>query len=116
MTMTHPGLPALWGLLILAVVVLTSLWALLAPAPAKTVNNVFSFARFPVIGKSVRRLAASRWLLLSLKVLMVALFLLIIAAGLFGTPIPERNLCRRSAQSMSWSESAGLFRTRFVFH
>jgi hypothetical protein len=103
MTMTHPGLPVLWGLLILAVVVLTSLWALFVPAPAKTVNSVFSLARLPVIGDSVRRLAASRWLLLSLKVLMVALFLLIIAAGLFGTPIPERNIATVLTWNLWWA-------------
>ncbi len=103
MTMTHPGLPVLWGLFILAVVVLTSLWALFVPAPAKTVSSVFSLARLPVIGNSVRRLAASRWLLLSLKVLMVALFLLIIAAGLFGTPIPERNIATVLTWNLWWA-------------
>ena len=103
MMMTHPGLPTLWGMLILAVVVLTSLWALLAPTPAKTPNSVFSLARLPLIGNGVQRLAASRWLLLSLKILMVALFLLIIAAGIFGTPIPERNLATVLTWNLWWA-------------
>ena len=103
MIMTHPGLPVLWALIILGVVVMMSVWALFVPVPEKIGNGVFSLARFPLIGNGVRQLAASRWLLMSLKILMVVLFLLIISAGLFGTPIPERNLATVLTWNLWWA-------------
>jgi ferredoxin len=103
MTMTHPGLPVLWGMATIAVIVLTSLWALFMPAPARHANKVFSLARLPVVGEGVRRLMTRPWVLLSLKIVMVALFMLIITAGLFGTPIPERNAATVLTWNLWWA-------------
>ena len=101
--MTHPGLPEAWGLATLAIVVLTGLWAVFAPEPASHGSPVFSLARLPVIGAGLRRLAASRGVLLGLRLLMVAVFLLIIVAGLFGTPVPERNIATVLTWNIWWS-------------
>ena len=103
MIMTHPGLPATWGWLIIAGMALGSLWLLLAPAPEKLRGGLVSLARLPLIGSRFRSLAASRGVLLSLKLVMVALFLLVIAAGLFGTQIPERNLATLLTWNIWWS-------------
>lgn len=111
MIMTHPGLPVRWGLVITAIVALASLWAVFAPAPANTGNRVFSLARLPVIGGVIQHLATRLWLLLSLKVLMVAMFLLIITAGLSGSPIPERNIATVLTWNLWW---AGLVLSVFL--
>ena len=103
MTMTHPGLPAYWGAIILGFISLALIWTLYSPTPSRVRTAVLSLATLPLIGKGVRTLAASRWLLLSLKFVMVGLFLLIIAAGLFGTPIPERNIATVLTWNLWWS-------------
>lgn len=90
--MTHPGLPEFWGICILIMMILTVVWAMTAPMTAmKTAMHgagALTLARLPVVGNGVRLLAANRWVPLVLKLAMVSLFLLVIAAGLFGTPVP----------------------------
>ena len=58
-----------------------------------------NFGILPLIGRSLRNLNASAWPLLCLKILLVALFLLVIVAGLQGSPIPERNI----ATVLTWN-------------
>lgn len=101
--MTHPGLPDYWGLIIVAFITLGALWALLNPSPARVRTSVLNLANLPIIGTGIRNLVASRWVLLSLKFLMVGFFLLIIYAGLFGTPIPERNIATILTWNLWWS-------------
>jgi polyferredoxin len=103
MTMTHPGLPDLWGLIIISIMLSGIIWVLLSPAPTQLRSSTLSLANIPIIGKGIRNLVTSRWVLLSLKFLMVGLFLLIIIAGLFGTPIPERNIATILTWNLWWS-------------
>jgi len=42
MTMTHPGLPEIWGLGIIIAMMLTVLWAMISPAPAKALSGISS--------------------------------------------------------------------------
>ncbi|WJW76845.1 4Fe-4S binding protein [Thiohalobacter sp. IOR34] len=101
--MTHPGLPQLWGGLILGLMLLISLWALRVPAPQRSVSRSLSLARVPLLGPLVRRMVTSPWPLLLLKLLMVGFFLLVIIAGLFGTPIPERNIATMLTWNLWWA-------------
>ncbi len=103
MTMTHPGLPDYWGLIIIVFVSLSVLWAILSPSPTQVRSSVLSLAKLPLIGTGVRNLVTSRWVLLSLKLLMVGFFLLIIFAGLYGTPIAERNIATILTWNLWWS-------------
>jgi polyferredoxin len=103
MTMTHPGLPDYWGLIIIGFILITVIWALLRPTPARIRTAVFSLANIPFIGNGISRLIANHWILLSLKALMVGFFLLIIIAGLFGTPIAERNIATVLTWNLWWS-------------
>lgn len=103
MTMTHPGLPFLWGMSIAAIILFTTIWALLAPSPRKAGTGVWSLARLPVIGPWLRQLVSSPWVLLLLKLVMVAFFLLVIFAGLYGTPIPERNIATMLTWNLWWT-------------
>ena len=103
MTMTHPGLPDYWGFIIIGFMSMAIIWVLATPSPARMRNTVLSLVNIPFINKPVRRLLTSRWILLSLKIIMVGFFLLIIIAGLFGTPIAERNIATVLTWNLWWS-------------
>ncbi len=103
MIMTHPGLPENWAWLVMAGMLVGGIWLLLASVPKSPRMRVISLASVPLLGPVVRKLAASRGVLLLLKVLTVLVFLLVIVAGLFGTPIPERNLATLLTWNLWWS-------------
>ena len=103
MTMTHPGLPQAWGMLVWGVMLAASLWALFRPLKAPAAPWHYSLERLPLLGGFIRWAANRPWLLLALRILIVALFLLVIAAGLFGTPIPERNLATLLTWNIWWA-------------
>ncbi len=103
MTMTHPGLPESWGWFIVAFVGVTSLWVLYRPSPVAAGGLTLSLARLPFVGKALQRLVVSRWFLVILRLVTVALFLTIIAAGLFGTPIAERNMATVLTWNLWWA-------------
>ena len=110
MTMTHPGLPDLWLWFVVALMLLAVIWVLVR-IPAKSSEQGFILIeRIPVLGQLARLFSASPWPLVIFKFISVALFLIVIAAGLWGTPIPERNLATTLTWTVWW---AGLIITVF---
>ncbi len=108
--MMHPGLPPSWAALVGVAVVVLSLRTL-AALRKSAVEPQVRRAAHSAPGTIMRHVAAlAPWLLLLLKIALVALFLLIVAAGLFGTPIPERNLATVLTWNIWW---AGLILTIF---
>ncbi len=106
MTMTHPGLPAYWGEIIslsMAVMLLYVYRRPLAPANTTCVRSGGNLVTLPLVGSAVRRLVRSHWILPGLKLLMAGLFLLIIAAGLYGTPIAEKNIATVLTWNLWWA-------------
>ncbi|HHQ13539.1 MAG TPA: 4Fe-4S binding protein, partial [Chromatiales bacterium] len=103
MTMTHPGLPAGWAVGVVTGMVLLIVWALISPAPRPPRLTGLSLARLPGIGPVVSRIVTTPWVLLVLKLVMVGLFGLVIFAGLYGTPIPGRNLATVLTWTIWWS-------------
>jgi len=101
--MTHPGLPAAWATAVTILVTLLLFWALIMPAPGVRRRPVFNLAELPLVGGALRRMTTTPWLLFVLKLGFAALFLLVIAAGLFGSPIPERNLATVLTWTLWWS-------------
>jgi polyferredoxin len=97
--MTHPGLPESWGLAILALMLLTLVWTVRTPLAVPGAGR--PVLRLPLIGSGVK--AVGPGLLLALKLVTVSLFLLVIAAGLFGTPIPEKNLATVLTWNLWWA-------------
>ncbi len=98
MTMTHPGLPVTWALGIVITMLLTGIGVMLIRSETPH-NRVIRLAHLPLIGIPLQRLLQRPWLQLTLKIFLVAVFLLIIAAGLYGTPMAERNF----ATVMTWN-------------
>ena len=77
--------------------------AILVPAGAKLVPQHHNIAQLPVIGDVVRLLTRRTWPLITLKILLIGLFLLIIISGLFGTAIPERNIATVLTWNLWWT-------------
>lgn len=103
--MTHPGLPEYWAYIVWGFMLLLSLGFLF-----KIDFSSFSlFKRHSSLKKSnpissvVTALTQSKWLLLIIKLVVVALFLLVIYAGLMGTPIPERNIATVLTWNIWWA-------------
>ncbi len=101
MTMTHPGLPVSWAWVIAIGMVLVLLVAWLRPLPASRFS--LSLARIPLLGKGLQAWLRHPGPLLFLKLVFVALFLLVIFAGLYGTPYPERNLATVLTWNIWWA-------------
>lgn len=103
MIMTHPGLPSAWGLAVWIAVLLISAWAVWAPLSEYVANRYYNLTKLPGLGPLIRWATIQPWVLFSFKLLIVALFLLVIVAGLFGTPIPERNIATILTWNIWWS-------------
>jgi polyferredoxin len=101
--MAHPGLPLAWGISVWVAMVLIAAGVLLAPANGATLTRHVDLASVPGIGGVLRYAASSAWLLRTLKLIFLAVFLLIVAAGLYGTPIPERNAATVLTWNLWWS-------------
>ncbi len=103
MIMTHPGLPALWGMVVIGGMIILTLWAVITPLPASASAAVYNLTRVPLLRGLVRYLVSSPGILLGLKLVFVVLFLLVIYAGLFGSQIPERNLATLLTWNIWWA-------------
>ncbi len=104
MSMTHPGLPYEWVIVVcVLMLILTGRSLLTTTSHQHALTFSISFAKLPFFNSCVRFLTASPWLLVTLKIIMVLLFLLVIAAGLFGTPIPERNIATVLTWNIWWA-------------
>ena len=103
----HPGLPGGWVELVLGGMVATTAWVLWRPGAGATSPNhgmqLHTLAGLPGIGPWLRRLARQHQVLLALRLMTVAVFLLVIYAGLFGSPLPERNFATVVTWSLWWT-------------
>ncbi len=101
--MTHPGLPWGWALAVWLFMLALTLHALRAPGVTAARHWRYPLSRLPLAGVAIRYLLARPWPLEALKIISVALFLLVIVAGLAGTPIPERNLATALTWNLWWT-------------
>ena len=103
--MVHPGLSAGWVLVVLTLMIFLSVWLMRSVSVAEHAVNstVVSLFNLPFIGKAIQRIITHPTLLTLLRIITAALFLLVIAAGLFGTQVPERNLATTLTWTLWWS-------------
>jgi len=109
---THPGLPEIWGYIVWCFMIVLTLWALLKDAPETISLKHISLSKIELLQPSIKLLTTSPWILLFLKLVVISLFLLVIIAGLEGTPIPERNIATVLTWNIWW---AGLIVSIFFF-
>ena len=105
MTMTHPGLPLGWCIAVMLLMLVLTIRTLLTfkRSAIRSPDHIISFTKIPVIGSVSKFLTASPLPLLMLKIVMVIFFLIVIAAGLFGTPIAEQNLATVLTWNIWWA-------------
>ncbi len=101
--MAHPGLPWQWVVMIEAALFVLCLWWACSPLPERKPRFVHRLPATPVIGPALHRLSTSEWSLRVLRAIMVAVFVLIVAAGLLGTPIPGRNAATVLTWTLWWT-------------
>lgn len=105
MMMTYPGLPVDWGIFVMLLMFIISLWFLISPQPHTTVANSrkLYLSQLPLVGRWIHRMTVSPWLLLSIRIFITAVFLLIIVAGLSGSQIPQRNIATLFTWNIWWT-------------
>lgn len=101
--MTHPGLPLVWAQAVWVLMALFAVGAVLTFSPKPAATRHLSLVKVPVLGALIQKTASSALLLGALKLVFIAVFLVIIAAGLFGSPIPERNAATVLTWNLWWS-------------
>lgn len=102
MTMLHPGLPEFWIVPAAIAMFAIALWSLFARLPSETPARAANLAALPLIGPLVRLINRGPYPLLGIKLVSVAVFVLIVVAGLFGTSYPERNLATAFVWNLWW--------------
>lgn len=104
--MTHPGLPEIWAYTIWCFMLALSV-GLLFKFKFSEINLIknksISLSKIKFISAFVKYLMHSRWPLIVMKLATVGLFLLVIYAGLMGTPIPERNIATVLTWNIWWA-------------
>ncbi len=103
MILFHPGLPEWLAIVIGLFMLQTVIWQMFEKAPRQTNGAGLSLARVPLVAGVVRYLTGHTWPLMWLKVIFATLFLLIIWAGLSGTPVVERNLATTVTWNLWWT-------------
>ena len=103
MTMTHPGLPPSWSLVVCLFMLVLSGHMLLTNYIPNRRSKSISLAGIPVLGTFIRHLVEKPVILLLLKIIVVCLFLLVISAGLTGSQIPERNIATVLTWNIWWA-------------
>ncbi|MCP4934448.1 MAG: 4Fe-4S binding protein [bacterium] len=104
----HPGLPSGWGMFVWASMAMIVAWGIYTPTTAKVSDPYQAKSQWPLgtlpgFGRIAHYLTGSPYLITALKFITVALFLIVIWAGLAGTPLSERNLATVLTWNLWWS-------------
>ncbi len=98
--MVHPGLPAAWvGFIIISMLLIGFRYAFF---PSSYSEKEKSF-KYPIFNPIIKRIVTRPWLLVSFRLFAAVVFLVVIYAGLFGTPIPEKNIATVLTWTIWWS-------------
>jgi len=101
--MVHPGLSAGWVIVAVVAMLMISLsLSLLSPVMGGQIKSI-SLSQWPLVKRILNPVLTRPWILSALRVFTACVFLLVIYAGLFGTPIPERNIATVLTWTVWWS-------------
>jgi len=102
--MLMAGLPSGWVWLVYGGLLGLGLWALFLPVPERDRHpSGLDMTRWPLLGPWIAELTHTPWVLVALRLCMVGVFLLIVAAGLFGTPMPRQNAATLLTWNLWWT-------------
>lgn len=98
--MVHPGLPAAWvAFIFIGMIIVGFRYALTSNGNEKKSHPFkYSFLR-----EIIKPFITRPWLIISLRLFAATVFLVVIYAGLFGTPIPEKNIATVLTWTIWWS-------------
>lgn len=99
-SMVHPGLPAAWALFVVMSMVFIGIRGFLLSIDTR--QNTAAI-KIPFLKYLTKPFLTQPWLLVSLRLVAVIIFLIVIYAGLFGTPIPEKNIATVLTWTIWWS-------------
>ena len=99
--MAHAGLPPVWTLAVLCAMAFSAIWVLRRQPLAHAHSR--DIASWPLFGAFSRWALRSPWVQTSFRLIVAAVFLLAIAAGLWGSDIPERNLATTLTWTIWWT-------------
>ena len=98
--MVHPGLPAGWVVFIFISMLLIGLrYAFFYSRKSEEAKSF----KYPFFNKIIKPFITRPWLIVSLRLFAATVFLVVIYAGLFGTPIPEKNIATVLTWTIWWS-------------
>lgn len=100
--MIHPGLPGEWIQAAAIVMGLIAVWSVFARPASDAPPRSWNLARMPLVGRLVRFLNGSPYPLLAARLASVSVFLVVIAAGFFGTVHPEHNIATAFVWNIWW--------------
>lgn len=98
--MVHPGLPVAWVAFVFISMLAIGLRYAFFPTVANNKSKPFTY---PIINSAIKLAVTRPWLLVSLRLFAAIVFLTVIYAGLFGTPIPEKNIATVLTWTIWWS-------------
>lgn len=95
--MVHPGLPVVWvAFIFISMLLIVTRYMFFS-------TNTGTFSTFAIFNPLIKQLVTRPWLLVALRLITSIIFLLVIYAGLFGTPIPEKNMATVLTWTVWWS-------------
>ena len=98
--MVHPGLPVVWVASIFIGMVVVAIRYTLMPSAHKKESSPF---KYTFLREMIKPFITRPWLLISLRLFAAVVFLVVVYAGLFGTPIPEKNIATVLTWTIWWS-------------
>lgn len=98
--MVHPGLPANWVAFVFISMVVIGLRYAIFYSKKSGVAKPF---KYPFFTSIIKPFITRPWLIVSLRLFAAIVFLVVIYAGLFGTPIPEKNIATVLTWTIWWS-------------
>lgn len=98
--MVHLGLPVSWVAIVFISILVLGLRYTFVTASNKNKSKQF---KFPIYNNVIKLAVTQPWLLVILRLIAAIIFLMVIYAGLFGTPIPEKNIATVLTWTIWWS-------------
>ena len=101
--MVHPGMPPAYVLFVVFAILVITLMSWRKLWQKNQTAVIERHSSIPFISSFLFSMVSGPWLLAILRIAMASIFLLVIVAGLFGTPIAERNLATTLTWTLWWT-------------
>lgn len=101
--MSHPGLPEFWSYIVWCCIIIITLWLFKTHSSGASSQTHLNLKSIKGLDKIIHLLSISIWPLFTLKIIVLGFFILVIYAGLNGTPIPQKNIATVLTWNIWWA-------------